>query len=533
VDWARKARQARRSPHLPDVLRWLVRRLGVRPEALEALGVGATYRSNGMCHQVVAAFPMRDGAGQVIGQATRSRDGKKRASSPVGLFYCKSTFFGGPPLTGPVLVPEGPSDTLACIDMRLPAVSRYMNHCRANVEQLAELFQRHPDAEPVIVAENDRKEDGRWPGFDGAERTAHELSARLGRPVKVALPPVGVKDTRAWLYARLAEGPTDRAALGVEYATLIQKDAFICRPPLSPPPQEPEAAPDPTPTPRPTPRGPADWYVPGCPTPGHPVQQHVEDYHRQRVLTVDCRRQTCPHCGFHARVRWALHLSNVIARCLGLVWMFNVTDEEWETVRKRLRRRGASHVSLRGPCGDRLVFSTTPPVRGRDGPLELGPAVELSGWEAARWAMREVENSPLECGADFIHTSRDWRPRFGAWKDREGSREWRNVGDIDDTSEVAATAGRDGITAVGPPEPCAGSGVARRPSDITARQEYRFPEEWDEARIHDWWGQFRFRVIDADEAAYDEPQPGDIDFPPPRPPSQPATTRLRRVNGGT
>jgi hypothetical protein len=47
----------------------------------------------------------------------------------------------------------------------------------------------------VVLGENDRKPDGRWPGREGAERVAARLRAG-GVPALVRLPPPGAKDLR-------------------------------------------------------------------------------------------------------------------------------------------------------------------------------------------------------------------------------------------------------------------------------------------------------------------------------------------------
>jgi hypothetical protein len=575
VNWPARAAAAVNSYVRDNVLTWLSAELGVGIEALKALAAGATVnRRDG---QWVAAWPLWDGGGVVVGQETRSRDGKKRLQrgGKHGLFYCKKTFFGGPPLTGHVFVPEGASCTAAFIDMHVrQVVGRSMKNCGDNIRQLADLFQKNPDAEIVIVGENDKKPDKRWPGREGAEHTAEKLAKLLDRPVRVALPPPDTKDTREWLQQRLRQGATDLAALGVEYVELLLKDAYIFWPPAARPPQEPEP---PAPPPEPPPPGPdglwepealahpgevpwcpsqfcPEYYKPSCPTQQHPVLRRVDDHQELWFPDVDCRCLCCPHCGWHARWRWGEHLFRVIAQAAGMLWRFTVTREEWDKrVYDRLQGRRASYVTLRLPCGDLLVYATVPPVQGREKPLELGPATEMPAGEAALDAARAAVESPLSCGKSFIHASHAWRPCWDGWKDCAPAHGYERIGSIDDdASEVLAAARRDGLPSEGRchdegPDPCErvdpGRGynaaaeaeiAAGRQGGITYSTTVHFipRDEWDEARIHSWVGQFQLRVID-DEAAYGEPQPGDIDFPPPRPPSQPATTRLRRVNGGT
>ena len=65
---------------------------------------------------------------------------------------------------------------------------------------LAELLADLPHNRAIVVlGEYDTKQDGSWPGRDGAQRVATKLANALGRCVRWALPPDGAKDLRAWL----------------------------------------------------------------------------------------------------------------------------------------------------------------------------------------------------------------------------------------------------------------------------------------------------------------------------------------------
>ncbi|MEO2092058.1 MAG: AAA family ATPase, partial [Gemmataceae bacterium] len=150
-------------------------------------------------------FPECDGRGEVIGIGLRLPDGTKRCQSGSrrGLFLAG----GWEGRDGPVFVVEGMSDALALVWDGLAAVGR--PGAKAGADMLAELLRGVADERPIVVlAENDRKPDGRWPGREGAEFTVDRLRQLLkGRKVVCAAPPDEYKDARDWVAARLAAVP--------------------------------------------------------------------------------------------------------------------------------------------------------------------------------------------------------------------------------------------------------------------------------------------------------------------------------------
>jgi hypothetical protein len=161
--------------------------LGVRVAALKSLGVGWDPARGDW------TFPERDGSGAVIGLLRRSRNGSKKVAKGGrrGL-YITAELAERP---GPVLLPEGASDTAAMLSCGAAAVGR--PSCDGGGELLVELFTK--DArELVVVGDNDEK-DGNWPGRTGAQATAALLATRLKKAVKVAMPPGGFKDVRDWV----------------------------------------------------------------------------------------------------------------------------------------------------------------------------------------------------------------------------------------------------------------------------------------------------------------------------------------------
>jgi hypothetical protein len=194
IDWTAKAKEyaANLTPELRHELALL---LGVPDAAV-----------NDMClvgyspTDAAWTFPEVDGQGNVVGITRRYRDGRKMAlpGSRRGLTITAGWVGKG----GVVFCPEGASDVLALAALGLPAVGR--PGARAGVEHLAEYLREVPPAWKItIIAENDQKEGGAWPGREGAVATAAEVQQRLpDRHVYWAMPPGGAKDVRAWAAAQ-------------------------------------------------------------------------------------------------------------------------------------------------------------------------------------------------------------------------------------------------------------------------------------------------------------------------------------------
>ncbi len=131
----------------------------------------------------------------MVGIATRLPGGKKSfiAGGNRGLIFARDWESDD----GPVIVPEGPSDTAAGLKLGLCCIGRHTAYGGANI--LAELLQNIPaDRQIVVLDEFDPKPDGSWPGRDGAVRVAEKLAEALRRPVCWALCPDQSKDLREW-----------------------------------------------------------------------------------------------------------------------------------------------------------------------------------------------------------------------------------------------------------------------------------------------------------------------------------------------
>lgn len=151
------------------------------------------------------AFPMRDGAGKIVGIRLRASDGRKWAvkGSREGLFFDPAV-----ERVPEVMLCEGPTDTGAAISLGFVAVGR--PSCSGGVDQTRAFCFRHGVQRVIVMADQDaphRRPDGSvwYPGRDGAQR----LVAALGLPFKMVMP--AAKDLRAWVI----EGATPAAAAAV------------------------------------------------------------------------------------------------------------------------------------------------------------------------------------------------------------------------------------------------------------------------------------------------------------------------------
>jgi hypothetical protein len=188
IDWGRVA-SALQANLTPSLASGLGESLGLPSSVFEGLDVG--YDSERECW----TCPERDGTGTVVGINRRYRGGNKRMvkGGSRGLYYARDWASSD----GPILCPEGFSDTAALLAMDLAAVGRPSN--TGGLEPLANLLSTVPDTRAIIViGENDQKLDGRWPGRDGAIATAESLARLLRRPIHYTFPPAEDKDVRAW-----------------------------------------------------------------------------------------------------------------------------------------------------------------------------------------------------------------------------------------------------------------------------------------------------------------------------------------------
>lgn len=204
ADWSRKAREMFEHQAARHARWQLAEHLGVDAVALERLGVGVSPDGS------FTSWPERDATGRTIGIVRRYPDGTKKHMSGgnAGLYIPRDWNSAA----GPILLPEGGSDTAALLTMGLCAIGR--PSCTGGVALLTELLKRHLERAVVVLGENDRKPerlgmisqcapdcDGCswcWPGKYGAQTTATKLCLALHRAVHWRMV-VGAKDAREWL----------------------------------------------------------------------------------------------------------------------------------------------------------------------------------------------------------------------------------------------------------------------------------------------------------------------------------------------
>lgn len=164
--------------------------LGIDQTGLEMLDVGLDEEKNAL------AFPMKDGAGQLVGIRLRHcTSGEKWAypGSRNGLYY--SSLLAG---IGPFYIVEGPTDTAAMLSLGLDGdvIGRPFSH--GGVAYIRQLVGNAKDRDIVIVHDNDpiNPKTGKRPGLQGAESLAREFP---NNRVKLMVCPGAWKDPRAWI----------------------------------------------------------------------------------------------------------------------------------------------------------------------------------------------------------------------------------------------------------------------------------------------------------------------------------------------
>lgn len=153
--------------------------IGVSEQSLGNLGASWAWPHGAW------AFPMRSGAGDVVGIRLRADNGRKWAvtGSRQGLFLPVVW----PESTQVALICEGPTDTAAALSIGFQAIGR--PSCLGCEGMVAETCKRVTIRRVVIVADND------GPGRDGARKLADSLKI----PWKIIVP--AAKDLRAWVQA--------------------------------------------------------------------------------------------------------------------------------------------------------------------------------------------------------------------------------------------------------------------------------------------------------------------------------------------
>lgn len=400
-------------------------------------------------NQPAFVFTERDAKDNIVGYTLRYTDGSKRNHGHRGLYIPVNWSDVDP--GGPIYLCEGASDTLALVCMGLNAVGRPSN--TGGLAHLAELLHGLPSSRHIIVlGENDRRDtpDGEaWPGREGMESTAQKLADELQRAVYTAMPPetsngVKVKDVREIVEANeeaIRNRSTTFADLGRQFAAHVQSVAAkvitssqIDQPSIAEvtsrftnvgftaaefhPPPDPNGFTAEHSTSSP----------PRCPSPKIVILRCDAD-RMNRVMFVDCKRLSCPHCHtikraqYHATIKHHLtHYSN----CNLPVYVFTCAVDDWDTVSSNLRDKFASNFNLATDDDTLLVVATERPTSAAAENIE-----EMSCADAITRLCDAVSNL-RELRPKGFNGSRDWKlvgqPDRSA---KKADRRWRRVGRID------------------------------------------------------------------------------------------------------
>jgi hypothetical protein len=223
IDWHALAQAMFESATAAEERNYLAKTLGLKESALGELKVGRGW--DDYRHLPYSSWPEKDATGRVVGIVRRYRDGAKKTMrhSSHGLYYSANLIRQR---SGPILLPEGGSDTAALLGLGLNVIGRPSN--LGGVDQLTELLAACSNT-IIVLGERDEKHTHDnchgcllcWPGLAGARETAKRLGAALKRTVHWTLPEG--KDVRAWLNGRevtAAEFLGELRAWRAESATL-------------------------------------------------------------------------------------------------------------------------------------------------------------------------------------------------------------------------------------------------------------------------------------------------------------------------
>lgn len=189
---------------LPEDPVWkLCNNLHVKECAAHRIGVGyepSPRHPDGNIAPPYWTFPERDAQGKIIGINRRyqktlgmKKDKKQLASTERGLTYDPESL----KMTNPrmILCPEGGSGTLAGMSMYSDCIIIGRPSADSGFDILADtlapvVYSSLPEETPIIlIGDNDKKENGLWPGKTGIVKGAQALANRLKRPVSWCMPP--------------------------------------------------------------------------------------------------------------------------------------------------------------------------------------------------------------------------------------------------------------------------------------------------------------------------------------------------------
>jgi hypothetical protein len=362
-----------------------------------------------------AAFvtPEVNGDGGVVGYNLRHyfEPKEKRSAGSRGMYAPRS--FGA--MTGPILIPEGMSDTLHLVAMNVASVGRFSKD--GGADYIVRHLRRHGLAEqvgrPIIfLIENDQKfEDQRWPGREGTEKIAKAIARELGRPVWMATMPAGYKDVRDYVTThagRVRSGETTLQILGESLLEHVLTNREIVGPlDLTPAMKDlpAESAPlhgPPSPARPVEDRGPT-W----CPRAGCAVMR--DDIHQlSRPVFPCCKTLACEFCRprkiAHYRATIGFHLRRHAEAGATAVYAWRVVRAQWKSVSRSI----GCYFSIDLGDGARFVVSEREPrLRSDERPDAIASLTELSPEDAIARLSSIIAMLPVH-GATFSSSHR-WK----------------------------------------------------------------------------------------------------------------------------
>ena len=200
-DWAEMMARWRGQTS-PGALEGVAARLCLRLSALKAMET-AFAKEHGAW-----AFPMRNGARQVVGIRLRADNGRKWAvrGSHNGLFWPQDV---PGDLCDTVYICEGPTDTAALLGLDLSPIGR--PSCSGGVDLMKAALHAIGRRDIIIVSDSDT------PGRVGA-RCLAEAILHLARSVRI-IEPINGKDVRDW---------ASRGATGAVIECVARNAEVIC-----------------------------------------------------------------------------------------------------------------------------------------------------------------------------------------------------------------------------------------------------------------------------------------------------------------
>jgi len=232
-----------------EASRWWADQLGLPDSgALVSLGTEWLPHDHKNAGDVLC-FPERDGKGEIIGYARRYREtgrlkgakkgiGKRgilipRGLTPTSYIHDASPMVGDEPYPGPIYLVEGASDVLTLLTMGRNVLGR--PSATGGGKYLVDFLRRLPKdwLNLVVVADNARTDDGRWPGKAGASRLAKHLADELQVRVRIIFPG-DKKDARDWFKAERIKGRHKGSSDTTRYARAgwdqLLESAYVQKP---------------------------------------------------------------------------------------------------------------------------------------------------------------------------------------------------------------------------------------------------------------------------------------------------------------